>query len=172
MKVTLEPRGAMPDGQPTLGFVERDGLRFPLTYEHREACAILPDGALGPLPEEEFHEALVEDLERVCAPIWGGDWTKALAELAGVNPRSFARDRLRERGLPPDVLECVIELSREPDAAALAHTTRALARYCDMHRADPHDVAARAADRLRRFRNIPKDASYLNPGVQRLKSSW
>lgn len=123
-----------------LGKVSVDGAGGELVYVGRVAH-MLSDAGLAPLPKEAFNAVLADEVDRIAGLIWGDDWSRALAELAGINRRTTARDRVKKFGLPPDLVRGLVRLSERDDAREVAGIARAVARYWDTHAAAPPEQA-------------------------------
>ncbi|TXN33504.1 hypothetical protein [Methylobacterium sp. WL19] len=113
-----------------------------LLYVGRDACMRGPHGVV-PLDREAYNLALAERVDELAGAVWGDDWSRALAELAGINRRTTARDRIRKYGLPPALLYGLVKLSEREDAREISAVARAVARYWDVHQRAPADAPLR-----------------------------
>ncbi|KQO50376.1 hypothetical protein [Methylobacterium sp. Leaf85] len=143
------------DGETiNLGFVTVGGEKGELIYVGRDAC-MRSDRGIVPLEKEPYNLALAERVDELAGAVWGDDWSRALAELAGINRRTTARDRIRKFGLPPALLYGLVKLSERHDAREISAVARAVARYWDVHRDMPLDEPLIGLlDLLRDFRGI------------------
>lgn len=117
-----------------------------------EATAHLPEGAIvvgqsGAIPvyylgrrphigdREVEHADIAQDLldavEDVCGPLFGGDWLKPLAVVSGLNVRTVQRDRILKFGLPAGVLRALGEARSvavgDESARAVGHIMQGVA---------------------------------------------
>lgn len=117
MKIVLKPMHEMPEG---ICVGTLDG--FPLIYVGRTAHV---DGRA--LPHGEIAEALVEAVDLAATQILGGEWSKPLALVTGLNARTCNRDRIRQWGLPPWVLVLLGRAAAHQHARALGHILQGVA---------------------------------------------
>lgn len=135
MRIELLPsEPAHGAGDIPLGRVHSQRRSGDLFYAGRQPYARW-DGVSEPedLDKGAVTEAVADALEEVAAKIWGDDWSRALAEIAGINRRTTARDRIRKYGLPANVVLAVVNLAARDDAPELANLVRALTRYWEAH---------------------------------------
>jgi hypothetical protein len=154
MKVTLQ-LGESRDGARSFGRIEDSAGPYTgtLVYEGRQACVQGDDGTHRDLPDELFCPALLADIERVCQPIWGEEWSKPLAEICGLDNRNFSRGRVARNGLPPHAIAGLLRLAERPDAAGLAYALRGLGRYIDKTGGDAEELSKTVLDQIRAFRS-------------------
>lgn len=137
-----------------LGFVTVGGEKGELIYVGRDA-SMRSDRGIIPLEKEPYNLALSERVDELAGAVWGDDWSRALAELAGINRRTTSRDRIRKYGLPPALLYGLVKLSERHDAREISAVARAVARYWDVHKDMPLDEPLIGLlDLLRDFRGI------------------
>ena len=145
-----------------LGTVSVGGVSGDLVYFGRDACMRTDHGVV-PLDKEVYNPALAEQVDRLAGAIWGDDWSRVLAELAGINRRTTARDRIRKFGLPPGLLMGLIKLSRRDDAREVAGVARAVARYWDVHKKAPPEAPLKGMiELLRDFRGYDEFLEWMN----------
>lgn len=117
MRIELKP---MPPQVKGVAVGTLDGR--PLVYVGRAAHV---DGQ--PLPHSEIAEALAEAIDRVASELLGGEWSKPLALVTGLNPRTVNRDRIRQWGLPVWVLTMLGQAAEHELPRALGHALQAAA---------------------------------------------
>jgi hypothetical protein len=83
----------------------------------------------------EIAEALVEAVDKAATSVFGGEWSKPLALITGLNQRTCNRDRIRQWGLPPWVLLLLAKASAHPYARPLGDIMQGTARLHDMEHA-------------------------------------
>ena len=110
---------------------EVDG-RYPLVYRGR-----LPHVAGQQVTHDDLAEALVPAVERAGEAILGGEWSKPLARITGLNQRTVNRDRIFKHGLPPWVLLLLATASQHEHARALGYVLLGVAEIYDAER-DAH----------------------------------
>lgn len=146
------------DGGWTLvGIVEREiDKHFPLAVKEdgrTRLIGYLLDGAVKELSAAEIGSAIYEAVDTACSILWGYAWNAALAELFGLNRRTFQRDRVSRYLLPPKVLSTLAYISSAEDGEDLAKTLLAVAGY---HRrlADPALVEDHVMNAVRIFYDL------------------
>lgn len=117
MKVRLIPMPEMPDGT-YVGTL--DGA--PLVYVGRTAHV-----DRRPLQHGEIAEALFDAIDYAAAKVLGGEWSKPLSLITGLNARTCNRDRIRQWGLPPWVLVLLGRAAAHQHARALGHILQGVA---------------------------------------------
>ena len=88
----------------------------PLVYEERTARV-----RGRPLQHGEIADALIEAVDVAATKVLGPDWSKPLAAITGLNPRTCSRDRIRQWGLPPWVLVMLARAAATEHPRALGH---------------------------------------------------
>ncbi|TXN41711.1 hypothetical protein FV232_17165 [Methylobacterium sp. WL30] len=109
MKIILK---SVPDQAEGIAVGTLDG--FPLYYVGRTAHV---DGRA--LQHGDIAEAMIDAVDYAAAQVLGGEWSKPLALVTGLNARTCNRDRIRQWGLPPWVLVLLGRASEHRHARAL-----------------------------------------------------
>lgn len=117
MRIELKPMPAPAEG---VAVGTLDGR--PLVYVGRTAHV---DGQ--PLPHGDIAEALADAVDRAASEVLGGEWSKPLALVTGLNPRTVNRDRIRQWGLPVWVLTMLGQAAAHELPRALGHAMQAAA---------------------------------------------
>jgi hypothetical protein len=118
MRIVFQPMPPDPAGD-VVGTL--DGA--PLVYVGR-----VPTVADVRYTHEEIGEAYLDALEVLAAKVLGGDWSRPLATVTGLNQRTTARDRIAKSGLPTWVIFMLIEAASHEHPRALGDLLCAVAR--------------------------------------------
>lgn len=110
-----------------------EGQRASLAYVVRTPFAVIPGVEPIHLDRADVTPPLAEAVDELAMGIWGEDWSRALADIAGLNHRTTARDRVRKFGLPPRVIRALVLLAQREDARELALVLRAVGKYLTVH---------------------------------------
>lgn len=116
MRIELKPMPAAAEG---VAVGTLDGR--PLVYVGRTAHV---DGQ--PLSHGDIAEALADAVDRAASELLGGEWSKPLALVTGLNPRTCNRDRIRQWGLPAWVLVMLGQATQQYQPRALGHMMQAV----------------------------------------------
>lgn len=97
-RINLVPTDAplgMPAGGVVVGLIDAK----PLIYIGRIAHV---DGRQ--IPHDDIDQDLLDAVDKVLTPIFGGDWPNSLQIVTGISKRAAQRDRIFKNGLPSAVL--------------------------------------------------------------------
>lgn len=117
MRIELKPMPAPAEG---VAVGTLDGR--PLVYVGRTAHV---DGQS--LPHGDIADALADAVDRAASEVLGGEWSKPLALVTGLNPRTCNRDRIGQWGLPTWVLVMLGQAAAHEMPRALGHAMQAAA---------------------------------------------
>lgn len=87
------------------------------------------DGHVEDLYVADVGPAVYEAIDVACTALWGHAWNAAVAELSGLNRRTFQRDRISRYLLPPQTLSTLAFLAAAEDGEELAKMLLAVAAY-------------------------------------------